>query len=330
MVQRVAYGVISIIVIVTIVVADVLLATTYPENTFLGNLFQYGSLLPATFTLLALIGARELHHLLRIGGKRPHALLAYATIALLMLSPWFSAAGLLGQRADRIEGMWWQLVWLGGGMIATMFLQVLRRNPQDAFRDMGATWLMIVYLGLLPSFANQIRCGRYIPGQEGAWAILIIILVTKFSDIGGYLVGSTMGRHKLIPSVSAGKSVEGTLGGIAASVLLAVAFVAAGDLLPSADSILAAGSGSGAASLILEISEIPRQLGYIGASVFAVLLALSGLLGDLFESCLKRAASRKDSAAIIPEYGGILDLTDSPWTAMPVAWFLLTEVWGVL
>ena len=169
MLQRVVYGAVAIIVIVTIVMADVLVANTHPENTLLGSLFLRGSLIPLAFTILALAGARELHVLLRIRGHRPHAVLAYATIGLLMLSPWFSAAGFLGDRSDQIEGMRWQLVWLGVGVISTALLQVLRRQPREALRDVGATWLMILYLGFLPSFANQIRCGRDIPGDDGAF-----------------------------------------------------------------------------------------------------------------------------------------------------------------
>jgi len=330
MLQRVVYGAVAIIVIVTIVMADVLVANTHPENTLLGSLFLRGSLIPLAFTILALAGARELHVLLRIRGHRPHAVLAYATIGLLMLSPWFSAAGFLGDRSDQIEGMRWQLVWLGVGVISTALLQVLRRQPREALRDVGATWLMILYLGFLPSFANQIRCGRDIPGDDGAWAILIIILIVKFSDIGGYLVGFTVGRHKLIPGLSAGKSVEGTLGGIAASVGLAVGLVAVAHTMEAVAGPAASSDGGEIPKLILDMTGMLGRLGYIGAAVFAAILATVALLGDLFESSLKRDANRKDSAAVIPGYGGILDLTDSPWTALPVAWFLLTEVWGVL
>jgi phosphatidate cytidylyltransferase len=86
---------------------------------------------------------------------------------------------------------------------------------------MAATLLMVFYVGFLGSFGLQLRCGRDIPGQEGAWLLLITLLVTKASDIGAYFVGTTMGRHKLIPGISPAKSIEGAVGGLMASALVA-------------------------------------------------------------------------------------------------------------
>ena len=82
--------------------------------------------------------------------------------------------------------------------------------------------------------------------------------------------------------------------------------------------------------MVVEMTRMLGRLGYTNAAIFGATLAIVGLVGDLFESSLKRSAGRKDSADVIPGYGGILDLTDSPWTAVPVAWFLLTEFWDVL
>ncbi len=68
----------------------------------------------------------------------------------------------------------------------------------------------------------------------------------------------------------------------------------------------------------------------IRALVFGLVLSATGQIGDLFESCLKRDAGAKDSGNVIPRYGGILDLVDSPVLAVPVGWFLLTTVWNVV
>ena len=66
------------------------------------------------------------------------------------------------------------------------------------------------------------------------------------------------------------------------------------------------------------------------AVLFGVAMSVAGQVGDLFESCCKRDAGSKDSGRIMPQFGGILDLVDSPVFAMPVAWFLLTAVWHVV
>jgi CDP-diglyceride synthetase len=68
---------------------------------------------------------------------------------------------------------------------------------------------------------------------------------------------------------------------------------------------------------------------YLRAIVFGIAMALFGQLGDLFESCFKRDAGAKDSAQLIPRFGGILDLIDSPLLTIPIAWFLFVAVWGL-
>jgi phosphatidate cytidylyltransferase len=158
--------------------------------------------------------------------------------------------------------------------------------------------------------------------------LLASVLIAKGSDIGAYFIGSTWGRRKLMPKVSPGKSVEGTLGGLASSVVVALLF---GLALPLA---ARAGARDVAIDVISEITAIFGTSIYswgIITKAFILGLALSfvGQMGDLFESCLKRDAGAKDSGMIMPQFGGILDLVDSAVFAMPVAWFLLTRVWHV-
>jgi phosphatidate cytidylyltransferase len=171
----------------------------------------------------------------------------------------------------------------------------------------------------------QLRCNPDVPGPDAAWWVLVFLAVTKVSDIGAYLVGSAIGRHKLLPAVSPGKSVEGALGGIAASVLLAVVFFRLYDFL------------CGLLSIDHEVTLAAEQMtcGFRSLElwqviVFAVLMSVFGQLGDLFESVLKRAAEQKHSASLLPGFGGMLDLIDSPLMAAPVAWFVLTVCWNAV
>jgi len=167
-----------------------------------------------------------------------------------------------------------------------------------------------------------LRSDPYIPGPDAAWLVFAFLLITKASDIGAYLVGTTMGRHKLMPAVSPGKSVEGAVGGVIGSVLVALLLWR---LYFVGDYLMSDQPG--------EVANLSRMTAAFGSlelwqvTVFGLLMSIFGQVGDLFESLLKRVARKKDSAAIVPGYGGVLDLIDSPVLAAPVAWFLLTVWW---
>lgn len=330
--QRVFYGALAIAVLLMLFTLDVAIAKRSAGlEGALGRLLERGSVLPLLFLVVIWRGAVELCGLLRAKGARPHALFAHLMIAALLLTPWLSAAGWLGSGPAEVGGWYWQVVWLMVAGIGTGVLAVVRREPDGTFRDVGATFIMVFYLGFLSSFGLQLRCGRDIPGQEGAWLLLIVILVTKASDIGAYFVGSAVGRHKLVPTISPAKSVEGTLGGLLAAALVAVLFVSAGSLAATMN------LGSEVCAMIDELTRtfsVEHGPGGIPprwrAAIFGLIVSAAGQFGDLIESCFKRDADIKDSGRIIPRFGGILDLIDSPVLAMPVAWFLLTVAWQVL
>lgn len=125
-----------------------------------------------------------------------------------------------------------------------------------------------------------------------SWIFLLLVIV-MCGDTGAYYVGSTLGRHKLYPVVSPNKSVEGSLGGVAGS--LVGALIASRTFFPE-----------------LTLADC------VGT---ALLLGILGQLGDLFESLLKRSCGVKDSGTIIPGHGGILDRLDSILFAAPAAWW---------
>jgi CDP-diglyceride synthetase len=132
----------------------------------------------------------------------------------------------------------------------------------------------------------------------GPWLLLVTILVSKLNDIGGYLVGSLVGRTPLAPGISPKKSIEGSLAGLTLGILASV--VAFSWFCPTAG--------------LLSTSK---------AVAFGVILSVSTQLGDLFESLIKRSSGVKDSAALIPAFGGILDLLDSYIIAAPAGYTLL-------
>lgn len=125
-----------------------------------------------------------------------------------------------------------------------------------------------------------------------SWIFLLLVIVMS-GDTGAYYVGSTLGRRKLYPMVSPNKSVEGSLGGVAGSLI---------------------------GALIASRTFFP-ELTLIDCIGTALFLGILGQLGDLFESLLKRSCGVKDSGTIIPGHGGILDRLDSILFAVPAAWW---------
>jgi len=136
---------------------------------------------------------------------------------------------------------------------------------------------------------------------SGRHMVLLVILVTKFGDMGAYILGSLFGKHKMIPHISPGKTWEGFAGAILSAYLGTIIL-----LLLAPDSLLPLSWGS--------------------AMILAPMLAIWGVMGDLAESVLKRCHQIKDSGHKLPGIGGILDLTDSLLFTAPLAYFYLKVI----
>ena len=176
--------------------------------------------------------------------------------------------------------------------------------------SVGATMLSVAYLGLMPGFLLAMR--RW----HSAWAILAILLITKMGDTGAYFTGRMLGRHKLIPWVSPGKTWEGLAGAVAWSTLFAIFFAW---LSQQTDLMAVYRVEAGETVPTLQ----PRQYNLAVMALGGLLLAVVGHAGDLTMSLFKRDAGIKDSGSLIPGMGGLLDLLDSPLLAAPVAYWML-------
>jgi phosphatidate cytidylyltransferase len=128
---------------------------------------------------------------------------------------------------------------------------------------------------------------------------VMILLVVKFADIGAYFGGRLLGRHKLIAWLSPGKTWEGLFCGLATSALV------------------------GLACSIIWHSQL-STLTWGKALLFGAIIGAVGQAGDLLESLMKRDAQVKDSGNIIPGFGGLLDVIDSPLLAAPAAYLLFS------
>ncbi|MBI9018608.1 MAG: phosphatidate cytidylyltransferase [Phycisphaerae bacterium] len=188
---------------------------------------------------------------------------------------------------------------LAAALMAGMFLmalnQGLKKGTANTINNLAAASLAMIYLGLGSYFIISIRCLG--ASADSAWPqiqyVVMFLATVKCADIGAYFTGRAIGKHKWVPSISPAKTWEGLAGGIALSIIIAIAF--------------AKGSG------IMSVGN---------AIIFGAVLAIVGQLGDLLESMFKRDADLKDSASMIPEFGGFLDLIDSPVVASPIGLLL--------
>ncbi len=334
LIQRVSYGALALTLLIALFAVDAEVGKRLSGiDGMLAALFQRGSVVPLLTSLVFLQGARELNHFYVLRGVKPYAGYAYVMVVAVFFTPWLSAAGWLGDGVAQLEGAQTMLVVMLiaiGGAWATA---VLKRDTTDCLRNSSATLQIIFYLGFLSSFGLQIRCGRDIPVEAGAWLMLYILLITKASDIGAFFAGSILGRHKLWPGVSPGKTIEGTIGGILASAGVATWLLYGATILVQrqlADPGQTFQVDTGIRSMARFLSQTTHLSPMLAAGLLGVVLSIAGQMGDLVESCFKRDACVKDSGQLIPRFGGILDLLDSPLVAMPVAWIVLTVVWPML
>ena len=176
--------------------------------------------------------------------------------------------------------------------IGTLIAATLRGAPfEKMIASVGATLLGVLYIPLLGSHLVALRTG--FPQTLSAHLLSFFFLVLMGSDAGAYYTGRALGKHKLAPSISPGKTWEGAVGGVVAALAMAV----------------------------LAHFWFFRELPLKYMLPLAGIMALLGIFGDLAESALKRGAGAKDAANILPGHGGILDRLDSLLFNAPLIYY---------
>ena len=190
------------------------------------------------------------------------------------------------------------LVFLIGVFAGQMFRPMVKTTPLEA---MAYTLFGLLYVAWLFNFIIKIvyLMPRAPSGALlGQFYVLYLIVVTKFSDMGAYLVGSRIGRHQMVPHISPGKTWEGFVGSFLFAIL-----------------------GS-----YLVIWLLPAQLHYLNfvhGTALGFLIGVAAVGGDLAESMIKRSTGVKDSGSVLPGIGGVLDLVDSVLFTAPLMFFYL-------
>ena len=156
--------------------------------------------------------------------------------------------------------------------------------------------LVIACIGLVFLLTTWIALTAIVLFENGKWLLLLAIIVVAVADVGGFFAGKLYGRHKLAPIISPGKTWEGFAG----ALMLQLVLIAGLKLFLPA----------------LAITDL---------AILIIPVALLSVVGDLFESMLKRHAGVKDSGSLLPGHGGVLDRLDGIMAALPMFWVLLLQ-----
>lgn len=192
-------------------------------------------------------------------------------------------------------------------IIITLLLMLMQEQEGDVFAQTALNLLAIIYLGWFLSHAILLRnigdseymrvLGESNQGlrDSGFFYIIFVVTCSFLNDTGAYYIGKWKGKKKLSPSISPGKTVVGTIAGFISSIITGVVV-----------------------NLIFG-----SPLSYSWVFFLGLIVAISAIFGDLFESKIKRIVGVKDSGAILPGHGGILDRFDSLILVFPVSYYFI-------
>ena len=206
--------------------------------------------------------------------------LLLAALLVVGMTEFYSLAGEQGSNPQRIGGMALLLL-----LLPAMFICELYRRRENPAANIGITFMGVVYVAL----PFSLMCYIPIIGSEAwsPWMMIFYVFIIWANDVFAYLVGMSVGRHRLCERLSPKKSWEGFFGGIA-----------------------------GAVAMGLVAARVMDGSCWVWAGL-ALVAAATGVLGDLVESMFKRAAGVKDSGTLIPGHGGVLDRFDAMLLSAP-------------
>jgi phosphatidate cytidylyltransferase len=263
----------------------------------------FGVWLLPVLLAVSLLATEEVLSLLAARDYRPVAWPIYLGNVLIPLA---ASAPLLAALAGRefpdgspLGRGGWPLVALALAAIVVIGAEMGRyRQPGSAIVHSALGIFTLVYVGLLFSFLALLRLHE--SNEWGLVALLSVLAITKMADTGAFFFGRTLGRHKMTPILSPGKTWEGAVGGtLTACVTSWACFHWLGPWLVGSQYV-----------------EPPL----VASSLYGLVLAAAGMHGDLAESLLKRDMERKDSSTWLPGLGGVLDIIDSVLVAAPCAY----------
>lgn len=246
-------------------------------------------LLPLALTI-AVAATREYVNFVQSRDPSFDGRLLQVAVWAVVASPWLGAC--IG--GDGSVGRWHMFIF-ALSVLGVFLGEIVRYDKDQSQRvteRLAASMLGLTYIGLLLSFVVRLRLS-----PVGIFPLVLMLVVVKMADIGAYTVGRLIGKRKMAPKLSPGKTWEGFCGGLLFCV-----------------------SGALATAYLFGVKLVGDHNLTTSLIVFALVVGAIGVVGDLAESMLKRDYGRKDSSDWMPGFGGVLDLIDSPLFAAPVAW----------
>ncbi len=252
-------------------------------------------------------GARELIGLLSATSARSSGNSVIGGVCAILAANWVphvvvdpssddGQSALLYDPARPLETLAWPFLAFVAVLMVSFIVQSLQfEKPGRTMAKISGTMLAVAYVGVLASFTIQLRWfdGRF----QGVLALVYLVATAKGADTGAYTMGRLAGRHKLWPSLSPQKTVEGAVGGLVFSVAAALLVTAIARFMLHAPA-----------------------LSWPVAALYGLVIGAVAQLGDLMESMIKRDCERKDASRAVPGFGGVLDVIDSLIFAGPVAY----------
>jgi phosphatidate cytidylyltransferase len=269
------------------------LTALFSSNRFISD---YVFLLVMVF--LAVTGLLEFYGLVGQRGMVCFRTWGVVGGVLLMVGTFLNLIGKIGTSGSPARVNDFETSFLILFVLGLCLRQFFSRSNTAGILAISTTLFGLMYVPYLLNFMQKIN---FFPGVEGQFYLLYFILITKFSDTGAYAVGSLIGRHKMIPRISPGKTWEGFGGAVFASTLASLAFV-------------------------YFLGHHMRGMTWGHAVILGVVLSVTAVVGDLIESLFKREAGVKDSGRLFPGIGGILDLLDSLLFNAPIMYLYLRHI----
>ena len=269
--------ILTAVIALPILIASIILPSYFPETVWIFVVIAVLALAAGLFEFYSLTKKLEL---------KADASIAYLGAAALMVAFIFDAPA---KAPDLL------IATVAGFIIVVLISQTFRFQADftKMLSGVGVTLLGVLYVGFLGGFLISTRLGFENHPYLSTHLLGYFFLVIMGADTGAYFAGKAFGKHKLVPKISPGKTVEGLIGGIVAAAAFA------------------------ALATFWFFPELP----YIWSVPLAMIMAAVSVLGDLAESAMKRGSGAKDAANILPGHGGLLDRLDSLLFNAPILYY---------
>ena len=284
--------------------STVVLWTVILTAMFSGNRFISDGVFLLLVAFLALSGLVEFYGIAEKRGLASFKISGVIGGLLLMVGTFLNLTGHLGTTGSPARVNDFETGFLILFVLGLCVRQFVSKSNTAGLVAISTTLFGLMYVPWLLNFIQKINFYPFAAGSPvdaGKYFLLYFILITKFSDMGAYAIGSLIGKHKMIPRISPGKTWEGFGGAIVVSTGASLAFV----------------HFFGAHMF---------GMNTLHAIILGVVLSSTAVIGDLIESLFKREAGVKDSGSFFPGIGGILDLLDSLLFNAPIMYLYLRHI----